>query len=35
MGLPMVQWIVRAHGGEISVQSQTGQGTEFAFELPC
>lgn len=35
LGLPMVQWIVRAHGGEISVQSQTGQGTEFAFELPC
>jgi signal transduction histidine kinase len=34
LGLSIVQQIVLQHGGEISVQSQPGQGTAFAISLP-
>lgn len=35
LGLPMVKWIVEAHGGEIRVESKVGEGTRFIFEIPC
>lgn len=34
LGLPMVKWIVQAHGGEISVESEPGKGTCFRFSFP-
>ena len=34
LGLAMVQWIVQAHHGKITVQSQPGQGTVFTCRLP-
>ncbi|MDZ4816314.1 MAG: ATP-binding protein [Verrucomicrobiota bacterium] len=34
LGLMIVQRIIRAHGGEISVQSHTGKGTTFQVLLP-
>ncbi|MGN1015045.1 MAG: sensor histidine kinase [Butyricicoccus sp.] len=34
LGLPMVQYIVRAHGGTITAESQLGQGSCFTFFLP-
>lgn len=34
LGLPTSRKIVRAHGGEIDVQSQPGQGTKFTIRLP-
>jgi CheY-like chemotaxis protein len=34
LGLPMVYGIVRGHGGDILVQSQTGNGTTFRILLP-
>lgn len=34
LGLPMVKWIVQAHGGEISVESTVGKGTGFYFSFP-
>lgn len=35
LGLSMVQWIVRAHGGTITVQSEPGKGSVFTFTIPC
>lgn len=35
LGLPMVKWIVEAHGGSIGVESRLGEGSVFTFELPC
>ena len=34
LGLPMVKWIVKAHGGTIFVSSEEGKGTIFTFHLP-
>ena len=35
VGLAIVRWVVEAHGGQISVQSQTGEGTRFQVKLPA
>ncbi len=35
LGLAMVKWIVKAHKGKISVQSELGKGTIFTIILPC
>ena len=34
LGLPMVRWIVEAHGGTISVESEPGKGSAFTFSFP-
>lgn len=35
LGLAMCQHIVKAHGGDILVESKKGKGTKFIIELPC
>jgi signal transduction histidine kinase len=35
IGLAMVREIVRAHGGEVRVHSESGKGSTFAIVLPC
>ena len=34
LGLSMVQWIVKEHGGTIQVNSKVGEGTSFYISLP-
>ena len=34
LGLAIARSIVRAHGGDIQVESQTGKGTQFTFHIP-
>ena len=34
LGLSIVDWVVRAHGGSIAVESQVGQGSTFTVTLP-
>ena len=34
LGLPMVRWIVQAHGGQITADSTPGEGSTFTFWLP-
>jgi signal transduction histidine kinase len=35
LGLSVVQQLVRAHGGDVSVESHPGEGTTFRFTLPA
>ena len=35
LGLSMVRWIAHAHGGDVSVDSEAGKGSEFAFYFPA
>lgn len=35
LGLPMVKWIVEAHGGTVAVHSRPGEGSTFVFEFPA
>lgn len=34
LGLPTTRRIIRAHGGDVEVQSEPGRGTRFSFRLP-
>lgn len=34
LGLAIVKHLAKAHGGEVTVQSQFGEGTQFTIELP-
>jgi signal transduction histidine kinase len=34
LGLAIARGIVRAHGGDIGVESEAGQGTQFTFHIP-
>ncbi|MBV9231950.1 MAG: ATP-binding protein, partial [Chloroflexi bacterium] len=34
LGLSIVDWIVRAHGGSIAVESQVGRGSTFTVTFP-
>jgi two-component system NtrC family sensor kinase len=35
LGLSVVHGIITGHGGEITVQSETGERTEFRISLPA
>ncbi len=34
LGLPLVQHIMEAHGGEVDVESAPGKGSTFILSLP-
>jgi len=34
LGLAIVKHLAKSHGGEVTVRSQIGEGTEFTIELP-
>ncbi len=34
LGLPLVRYVVRAHGGQVWARSQLGQGSVFGFRIP-
>ena len=35
LGLSIIEFIVRAHGGTVSVESQPGAGSTFSVRIPC
>jgi signal transduction histidine kinase len=35
LGLPIVRALVKRHGGDISVESEAGRGSDFIVTLPC
>jgi signal transduction histidine kinase len=35
LGLSIVDYIVRAHGGTVNVESEVGRGSRFSVTLPC
>jgi CheY-like chemotaxis protein len=35
LGLAVARAVIRAHGGEVEVESQVGQGTQFTIQLPA
>jgi signal transduction histidine kinase len=35
LGLAIVKHLARAHGGEVTVESRFGEGTQFTIELPA
>ncbi len=35
LGLPLTRYIVKAHGGDVWVESVAGQGSRFGFWLPA
>jgi signal transduction histidine kinase len=34
LGLAIARGIIRAHGGDIRVESEVGKGTQFTFHIP-
>jgi signal transduction histidine kinase len=34
LGLTLVEWLVRLHGGHVTVESEVGQGSRFTVSLP-
>ena len=34
LGLALVKYVVNAHGGEVSAESQEGVGSTFGFQIP-
>jgi signal transduction histidine kinase len=34
LGLALAAWLIRAHGGQLSVESRVGVGTVFTLSLP-
>jgi signal transduction histidine kinase len=34
LGLSLVKEIIEQHGGQVGVESETGQGSKFSFTLP-
>jgi signal transduction histidine kinase len=35
LGLSIAHWVAKAHGGEITVESEVGVGTTFTVRLPA
>jgi two-component system phosphate regulon sensor histidine kinase PhoR len=35
LGLAIVKHLAKAHGGEVTVESRFGEGTQFTIELPA
>ncbi len=35
LGLAMVKELAHLHGGEVSAESQPGEGSTFTFTIPC
>ena len=35
LGLSLSYDIIKAHGGEIKVETKEGEGSEFIIQLPC